>query len=411
MHAPYRARVKALALGSAAAAAVLVALSLPASGTAGCSPNRAWQDRYPVFSAYGTQLAFARETVGCSNAPDAVGVVGTGGGTSRFFRLRGSHPTWLGNEVVWSTTDGKLELAPPGLPPTFIADGTWPSGSPDGTKLAYVSNGELLVRSADGTTRAVSADSSYAWDVTGPVWSPDGTRIAFATGSSFAPTRLEVVNADGSNLHTIATGDWAGNPSWSPDGTTIAFEQQLHGDDWEVYAVGADGSGLRDVTNDAANDRFPQFAPHGDRLAFVSDRAHVRGGASPYRYALYVLEGTRLRKLADDVDPASRFAWAPTALQIAFAQGGECGRWGIVIEREDRAIPHRLTNECRFVGTARADVLKGSPFRDTILGLAGNDWIEARDGRRDVIDCGPGNDTAIVDRHDVVRNCERVLRG
>ena len=47
---------------------------------------------------------------------------------------------------------------------------------------------------------------------------------------------------------------------------------------------------------------------------------------------------------------------------------------------------------------------------DRIFGLAGNDVIRARNGFRDVVDCGPGRDIAIVDRVDVVRRCERVLR-
>jgi len=40
----------------------------------------------------------------------------------------------------------------------------------------------------------------------------------------------------------------------------------------------------------------------------------------------------------------------------------------------------------------------------------GRDVIFARDGERDVIDCGTERDTAVVDRLDVVSNCERVLR-
>lgn len=47
---------------------------------------------------------------------------------------------------------------------------------------------------------------------------------------------------------------------------------------------------------------------------------------------------------------------------------------------------------------------------DRLLGGSGDDRILARDGRRDTIDCGPGRDTATVDRRDRVRNCERVRR-
>lgn len=58
-----------------------------------------------------------------------------------------------------------------------------------------------------------------------------------------------------------------------------------------------------------------------------------------------------------------------------------------------------------------SDVLIGGPGKDIIKGGAGNDLIKARDGKRDRINCGKGKrDKAIVDKKDIVRNCERVRR-
>ena len=98
----------------------------------------------------------------------------------------------------------------------------------------------------------------------------------------------------------------------------------------------------------------------------------------------------------------------------------------------------------RLVGTPHADMLKGKGGRDTLIGRAGqdrlfggpgpdvlrggpgrdefntrrtgysaggqgNDTIHARDNKVDLIDCGAGFDTAIVDkREDGVYNCERI---
>jgi len=180
------------------------------------------------------------------------------------------------------------------------------------------------------------------------------------------------------------------------------------------------------------------------------------------------------KKIEDDVHPITPPRWSPTGAQIAYAAGQECRRWGIYIVIPDSPQrDHRRTNLCRFVGTAGNDVVNGTPYPDIIRGFAGNDRIfagagndhiegnggndtisagpgnnavfggpgndtitagngrdlleggpgrdtikagggndriEARDGYRDVIDCGPGNDTAEVDRRDLVRNCEHVLR-
>ena len=79
-------------------------------------------------------------------------------------------------------------------------------------------------------------------------------------------------------------------------------------------------------------------------------------------------------------------------------------------------------------GGAGNDELEGGRGRDTLRGGAGNDQLNggfdpdrlqggpgadrliARSGGKDVVDCGPGRDTAIVDRADTVRGCERVSR-
>ena len=41
---------------------------------------------------------------------------------------------------------------------------------------------------------------------------------------------------------------------------------------WEIYVVNVDGSGLRRLTNNAANDGLPTWAPDGRAIAFVSDQ-------------------------------------------------------------------------------------------------------------------------------------------
>jgi Ca2+-binding RTX toxin-like protein len=64
----------------------------------------------------------------------------------------------------------------------------------------------------------------------------------------------------------------------------------------------------------------------------------------------------------------------------------------------------------RVFGGPGNDRIDPGPGRDRVNGGAGNDRIFSVDGRRDVIDCGPGRDVAIVDSVDRVRGCETVLR-
>jgi Ca2+-binding RTX toxin-like protein len=83
----------------------------------------------------------------------------------------------------------------------------------------------------------------------------------------------------------------------------------------------------------------------------------------------------------------------------------------------------------KIYGAAGADKLTGGSGNDTLVGGAGNDkldggsgvnsynggpgndTINARNGKRETIDCGPGKkDSATVDKADTVRGCEKVKR-
>jgi len=64
----------------------------------------------------------------------------------------------------------------------------------------------------------------------------------------------------------------------------------------------------------------------------------------------------------------------------------------------------------KIYGDAGNDALVGGSGRDSMFGGTGNDTFWAVDGARDVVDCGSGKDTATVDRFDVARGCERVIR-
>ena len=77
------------------------------------------------------------------------------------------------------------------------------------------------------------------------------------------------------------------------------------------------------------------------------------------------------------------------------------------------------TGDDRMKGDAGADKFNGGNGNDDITpgagqdlvnGQGGNDTILARDGERDMIDCGAGVDKVTADRSDVVKNCEYVKR-
>lgn len=68
--------------------------------------------------------------------------------------------------------------------------------------------------------------------------SPDGSRIAFVSNKDLA-----VVNADGSGLATIATGNFMQyTPAWSRNGTGVHISRS-NGSESEILLVAADGTG------------------------------------------------------------------------------------------------------------------------------------------------------------------------
>jgi uncharacterized repeat protein (TIGR01451 family) len=95
--------------------------------------------------------------------------------------------------------------------------------------------------------------------------------------------------------------------------------------------------------------------------------------------------------------------------------GGDDGLWGG--DGRDRLFGG--TGSDRILGGAKGDELHGDAGndqlfagtgRDRLWGGAGNDTISARDGSRDVVQCGAGLDRVMADRRDRVRGCERVSR-
>ena len=65
----------------------------------------------------------------------------------------------------------------------------------------------------------------------------------------------------------------------------------------------------------------------------------------------------------------------------------------------------------RIWGSDRAESIRGTAGRDTVVAGAGNDTIAVRRGSVDTVRCGRGNDTVRAGRRDkVAADCEVVLR-
>src|SRR5215216_258064 len=97
---------------------------------------------------------------------------------------------------------------------------------------------------ADGTSQAQFSAITQS-SPTGPAWSPDGSKLAFATGGD-----IWVINANGTNEHAVAvTASTDSQPEWSPDGSKIAFRKSGSG----IAVINADGTNETPLTNNAGD--------------------------------------------------------------------------------------------------------------------------------------------------------------
>lgn len=167
-----------------------------------------------------------------------------------------------------------------------------PFWSPDSQTITFFSDrgdGEW----ANWTSRV---DGSVPPQLTeGGCLSPDGTRIAYVTEDE----DLWLKDTDGGNAVEVAGGSgWYYNAAWSPDGTMIAFQSVIVGPVGNIWIVNADGTGKTRLTGATKNSsdctpewiqyKEPQWSPDGTRLLFLNGL--TKGNTSWGYDRLWVLE-------------------------------------------------------------------------------------------------------------------------
>ena len=148
-------------------------------------------------------------------------------------------------------------------PETWDALDRAPAWSPDGTKLAFVSdrngwNNLGVLDVATGETRMLVEEP---FEHSEPRWSPDGRYISFTRNEDYhyhiyripagGGTPEKVTTMDGVNGGSSATGQTRGNHLWHPDGRHIVHyhsDPSRTGDLW-ITPVGSSSDEPRQLTN------------------------------------------------------------------------------------------------------------------------------------------------------------------
>ncbi len=201
--------------------------------------------------------------------------------------------------------------------------------SPDGTKVAYSSEGiqtsnsqgdseVYRVNALDGTGQTNLSNNGADVDDYDHAFSPDGTKIAYTsygkqTSNSQGDSEVYRMSAtDGSgkkNLSNNGSGVGDYSPTFSPDGTKVAYtssgiQTSNSQGDSEIYRMNTlDGLGKKNLSNNGSGvgDYLPLFSPDGTKIAYTSSgkqTSNPEGDTEIYR--MNTLDGLGKKNLSND---------------------------------------------------------------------------------------------------------------
>ncbi|KAG8378234.1 hypothetical protein BUALT_Bualt08G0116500 [Buddleja alternifolia] len=294
--------------------------------------------------------------------------------------------SWVGyHKCRGASSDGKsadllLENLQSPLPSIslFRVDGSFPSFSPDGERIAYVKFPGAYVMNSDGSgVRTILTRTAFstAWDwkrkgvvytSVGPTFasestkvdiisinvddedlsykqlthggennafpspSPDGKWVVFRSGRTGHKNLyiMDALNGETGGLHRLTEGPWSDTMcNWSPDGEWIVFASDREdpgSGSFELFKIHPNGTGLQKVIQSGLGGRtnHPWFSPDGKYIVITSDYAGVSAEpiSNPHHYQPYgdifviKADGSGIQRLTHNSYEDGTPAWSPKSM-------------------------------------------------------------------------------------------------
>jgi hypothetical protein len=251
--------------------------------------------------------------------------------------------TWL------SSRDGVISAIDPAATaprPIISSSGGFdfsPVFSRDGTKFVFLRSDGPLSDPAMLTLMAADADGSNVRAITPATqsldWfdlSPDGSRIAYMTSGDLYVVGLD----DRVPIRLEGTGPMH-FPTWLPPaGAEIIFRRETTSP--AIFGIRPDGSGLRLISSKPANNRFdyqsPSVSPDGTWITFTRWSA----AGVPRVYALDVATGAEtMFATPDGTGQRGQVIYSPDGSLVAYARILREGAYQVVVAKADGSDPGR----------------------------------------------------------------------
>ena len=180
---------------------------------------------------------------------------------------------------IKNLSDGKLStIGKSGI----SIDPGWRNSREVATTLSFEGDQKIYLIKADG---AISRRLTFSKGIDlSPSFSPDGSKMAFVSDRNGLP-QIFIEDLQSGQVNRLTfSGRYNTQPSWSPAGDKIAYTTWESGGEIDIFAIGVDGSGLKQLTANSGENESPSWSPDGRMIVFTSNRQSSK--------KLYIMEST-----------------------------------------------------------------------------------------------------------------------